>query len=62
MKVGHSRSNTKNSMTDSINNIQERMSGVMLAVSAKSGAMPVVSAGVRLVAASESVNKRGVLV
>jgi hypothetical protein len=49
-------------MTDSIDNIQERLSGAMPAASAKSGAMWAASADVRLVAASESTNKRGVLV
>jgi hypothetical protein len=59
MDVGRSRSNNKNSMADFIDNIQERMSGAMLAASAKSGAMSAASAGVCLAAASESANKRG---
>ena len=59
MDVGRSRSNNKNSMADSIDNIQERTSGAMSAVSAKSGAMLAASAGVCLAAASESANKRG---
>ena len=62
MEVGRSRSNSKNSMTDSIDNIEERTSGAMSASSAKSGAMWATSTGVRLVAASESSNKCGVLV
>jgi hypothetical protein len=62
MDVGCSRSNNKNSMADSIDNIQERTSGAMSAASAKSGAMSAASAGVCLVAASESANKRGALV
>jgi hypothetical protein len=62
MEAGRSRSKKKNSMTDSIDNIQERLSGAMPAASAKSGAMWAASADVRLVAASESTNKRGVLV
>jgi hypothetical protein len=45
-----------NSMTDFIDNIQEKMSGAMLAVSSKSGAMSAVSNGVRLAAATESSN------
>jgi hypothetical protein len=52
MESGRSRSDNRNSMTDSIENIQERMAGSMSAV----------SAGVRLAAASESTSKRGVLV
>jgi hypothetical protein len=59
MDVGRSHSNNKNSMADSIDNIQERTSGAMLAASAKSGAMSAASAGICLVAASESANKRG---
>ncbi len=59
MDVGRSHSNNKNSMADSIDNIQERTSGAMLVVSAKSGAMLVASAGVCLAAANESANKRG---
>jgi hypothetical protein len=58
MDVSHSHSNNKNSMADSIDNIQERTSGAMLAASAKSGAMSA-SAGVCVAAASESANKRG---
>jgi len=59
MDVSHSRSNNKNSMADSIDNIQERTSGAMLVASAKLGAMLAASAGVCLAAASESANKRG---
>jgi hypothetical protein len=62
MDVSRSRSNNKNSMADSIDNIQERTSGAMLAASAKSGAMLAASAGVCLAAASESANKRDALV
>jgi hypothetical protein len=62
MDVGCSRSNNKNSMADSIDNIQERTSGAMSAASAKSGAMSGASAGVCLAAASGSANKRGALV
>jgi hypothetical protein len=62
MDVSRSRSNNKNSMEDSIDNIQERMSGAMSAASAKSGAMLAASAGICLAAASESANKRGALV
>jgi hypothetical protein len=49
-------------MTDFIDTIQERTSGAMSAASAKAGAILAVSAGVCLAAASESANKRGVLV
>ncbi len=59
MDVSRSRSNNKNSMADSIDNIQERTSGAMSAASAKSGAMLAARAGVCLAAASESANKRG---
>ena len=52
MEFGRSRSDNRNSMTDSIENIQERTSGGML----------VASAGICLVAASASASKRGVLV
>jgi hypothetical protein len=58
MDVGRSCSNDKNSMADSIDNIQERTSGAMSAASAKSGAMSAASAGIGLAAASESANKR----
>jgi len=50
IEAGHSRSGNKSSISDSIENIQERTAGAMSAA----------SAGVRLVAASSS--KRGVLV
>ena len=50
MEAGRSRSGNKSSISDSIENIQERTAGAMLAA----------SAGVRLAAASPS--KRGVLV
>ena len=50
MKAGRSCSNEKNFMADSIDNIQERTSGAMPVASAKSGALWVVSAGVRLAA------------
>ena len=59
MDVSHSCSNNKNSMAESIDNIQERTSGAMSAASAKSGAMSAASAGICLAAASESANKRG---
>ncbi len=59
MNVDRSHSNNKNSMADSIDNIQERMSGEMSAASAKSGAMSAASACVCLAAGSESANKRG---
>ena len=59
MDVSRSRSNNKNSMADSIDNIQERTSGAMSAASAKSGSMLAASAGICLAAASESANKRG---
>ncbi len=59
MDVSRSHSNNKYSMADSIDNIQERMSGAMLAASANSGAMLAASAGVCLAAASESANKHG---
>jgi len=62
MEVGRSRSNNKNSMTDSIDNIEERTSGAMSASSAESGAISLASTGICLAAASESANKRGVLV
>jgi hypothetical protein len=61
MEVGRSRANNKNSMTDSIDNIQKRTAGAMLAVSAKSGAIMAASASMRS-AASASTSKRGVLV
>jgi hypothetical protein len=53
MKVICSQSNNKNSMTDSIENIQERTAA---------GSMSVASAGVCLVAVSVRASKRGVLV
>jgi hypothetical protein len=59
MDVSRSCSNNKNSMADSIDNIQERTSGAMSAASAKSGAMSAASAGIFLAAASESANKCG---
>ena len=62
MEVGRSRSNSKNSMTDSIDNIEERTSGAMSASSAKSGAMSLACTGICLAAASGSANKCGVLV
>ncbi len=52
MEAGCSRSDNKKSMTDSIENIQEKTAGAMLAA----------STGVRLVAASASASKHGVLV
>jgi hypothetical protein len=52
MEAGRSRSDNKKSMTDSIENIQERMAGAMLAA----------SAGVRLAAASTCASKHGVMV
>jgi hypothetical protein len=52
LEAGRSRSDIRNSMTDSIENIQERTAGAMLAA----------SAGVRLAAASASASKQGVLV
>jgi len=56
MEAGRSRSNKKYSMTDSIQNIQERTASAMLVASAP-------SAGVRLVATSErSDSKCSVLV
>ncbi len=56
MEAGRSRSNKKYSMTDSIENIQERTAGAMSVVSAP-------SAGVHLAATSErSASKCGVLV
>jgi hypothetical protein len=50
-----------NSMTDSIDNIQERTAGAMSAASTKSGATSVASASMRS-AASASTSKRDVLV
>jgi len=56
MEVSRSRSNKKYSMTDSIENIQERTTGAMSVASTP-------SAGVHLTAMSErSASKRGVLV
>ncbi len=56
MEAGCSGPNKKYSMTDSIENIQERTAGAMLVASAP-------SAGVRLAATRErSASKRGVLV
>ena len=56
MEAGCSRSNKKYSMTDSIENIQERMAGAMLVASAA-------SAGICLAATSErSASKHSVLV
>ncbi len=56
MEAGRSRSNKKYSMTDSIDNIQERTAGAMLVVSMQ-------NAGIRLAATSErSASKHGVLV
>ena len=52
MEAGRSHSDNRNSMTDSIENIQERTAGAMLAA----------SSGVRLAAASASASKHGVLV
>ncbi len=52
MDISRSHSNNKNSMADSIDNIQERTSGAMSVVSAKSGAISAASAGVCLAAAS----------
>jgi len=52
MESGHSHLDIQNSMTDSIENIQERTSGAMLAA----------SAGIHLAAASASTSKRDVLV
>ena len=52
MEAGHSCSDNKNSMTDSIENIQERTAGAML----------VASADVRLAVASASASKHSVLV
>jgi hypothetical protein len=52
MKAGRSHSDNKKSMTDSIENIQERTTGAMLAA----------SAGVHLAAASASASKHGALV
>jgi len=51
----------KNSMTDSIDNIQERTAGAMLAASTILGVMSVASASMRS-AASASASKRDVLV
>ena len=53
MDAGRSRSDNKNSMTDSIDNIQERTAGAI---------MSAASAGVRLAAVSASASKYGVLV
>ena len=54
MEAGRSRSDNKSSISDSIENIQERTAGAMSAAR---------SAGVRLAAASgASASKRGVLV
>ena len=53
MDAGRSRSDNKNSMTDSIENIQKRTAGAI---------MSAVSAGVRLAAASANASKHGVLV
>ena len=53
MEAGRSCSDNKNSMTDSIENIQERTAGAI---------MSAASAGVRLAAASASASKYGVLV
>jgi len=53
IEAGCSRSDNKNSMTDSIENIQERTAGAI---------MTAVSAGVCLAAASASASKHGVLV
>jgi hypothetical protein len=53
MDAGRSCSDNKNSMTDSIENIQERTAGAI---------MSAASAGVRLAAASASASKYGVLV
>ena len=58
METGRSCSNNKTLLQIPL----KRMAGAMLAASAKSGAMWATSAGVRLVAASESANKCGVLV
>ena len=56
MEAGHSRSNKKYFMTDSIENIQERTAGAMSVASTP-------SAGVRLAATSErSASKYSVLV
>ena len=52
MESSRTRSDNRKSMTDSIENIQERTAGSMLAA----------SAGARLAAASASTSKRGVLV
>jgi len=52
MEFGRSRSDNRNSVTDSIENIQERPPGAIL----------VASAGVCLAAAGASASKRGVLV
>ena len=51
----------KNSMTDSIDNIQERTTGAMLAASTILGAMSVASTSMRS-AASARASKRDVLV
>jgi hypothetical protein len=61
MEDGCFRSNKKNAITDSIDNIQERTPGAMLAASARSSAMSTVNTNVRL-AACASANKRSVLV
>ncbi len=53
MEAGRSCSDNKNSMTDSIENIQERTAGAI---------MSAVSAGVCLAAASANASKHGVLV
>jgi hypothetical protein len=53
MEAGRSCSDNKNSMTDSIENIQKRTAGAI---------MSAVSAGVRLAAASANASKHGVLV
>jgi hypothetical protein len=52
MEAGRSRSDNKSSISDSIENIQERTAGAMSAA----------SAGVHLAAASASASKNGVLV
>ena len=51
----------KNSMTDSIDNIQERTAGAMSAASTKSDALSVASASMHS-AASASASKRDVVV
>ena len=52
MEAGCSRSNNKNSMTDSIENIQEKTAGAMCAA----------GAGILLASANASASKHGVLV